>query len=112
MSKDVNWDAENVDDLTDEEIKARVEEEMYENSLSAMEKMRRDNPTLNDAWEQIKTIRALTDSEEKALKGQPSWYRAFTEVADGAVTDNEALREAWNRYYLLKNLILGANSKS
>jgi hypothetical protein len=92
--------------MTEEEITAAIDAAMLEDSLTEMEKLRRDNPTLNDAWEQIKTIRALTNTTVLDDK-RPAWERAYYEVLEGAETSNTALREAWNQYYMLKRLLLG-----
>ena len=98
---------DSLDGLTAEEIDAKVQAEIVENSMGAMEKMRRDNPTLNDAWEQIKTIRGLSEEQQKDINKRPAWERHYFEIAEGIETSNEALKEAWDRYYLLKNLIVG-----
>ena len=98
--------SESLDGLTEEEIEAKIQAEIAENSMTAMEKLRRDNPTLNDAWEQIKTIRGLTETQQKQENDRPPWMRSFFEIADGVETDNAALKEAWDQYYMLKNLLL------
>lgn len=96
-----------VDGMSEDEITEAIEAEMIEESLSEMEKLRRDNPTLNDAWEQIKTIRNLTAKQQKQIDNKPAWERHYFEVLEGVETDNEALREAWNQYYTLKMLLKG-----
>lgn len=94
-------------DLTEEEMEALIEAEMIEASMSELEKMRRDNPTLNDAWEQIKTIRALTETQQKQIDKKPSWERRYFEIVEGVETNNEALKAAWDQYYVLKMLATG-----
>jgi len=101
-----------LDGLTESEIEAKIQAEIEENNLSAMEKMRRDNPALNDAWEQIKTIRNLTEKQQKQIDGKPPWERHYYEIVEGVETTNETLKNAWDRYYLLKNLIVGVNKPS
>jgi len=94
--------------LTEEEVLAKIEAEMQEAALTKMEKYRRDNPSLNDAWEQIKTIRALTEPAPKTGEKRPKWERAYFDVVDGidgGASQNEALKEAWNKYYMMKKLI-------
>jgi len=100
---------DSLEGLTEEEIEAKIQAEIEENSLSAMEKLRRDNPTLNDAWEQIKTIRALTETQQEAVDRRPSWERHYFELLEGVETDNQALKEAWNAYYVLKSLLTTGN---
>jgi len=89
---------------TEEEIAAAIDEAMKEESLSELEIMRRDNPAIQEAWDQIKTIRALTEKDDPD-DTMPAWERKFNEVADGAHGNNEALREAWNKYYVIKTLM-------
>lgn len=95
-----------LDGLTEEEIEAKIRDEIEENNLSPMERLRKDNPSLNDAWEQIKTIRGLTEVQASEINKQPSWQRHYFEIAKGVETKNAALKEAWDRYYVLKNLIV------
>ena len=99
-------DGESLDGLTEEEINKKIAEEIEENSLSEMEKLRRDNPTLNDAWEQIKTIRALTEVNDEKKYKLPKWERLYNEMVEGVDTKNAALKEAWDQYYMLKKLSL------
>jgi len=112
MNQQVIPDIDSLEGLTEEEIAAKIEAEMIENSLSAMEKIRRDNPALNDAWEQIKTIRNLTEKQQAQIDRKPAWERHYFEVVEGVETDNESLKDAWERYYLLKNLIVGTGGAS
>ena len=100
-------DESKYDGMSVTEIEEAIEAEMAEDSLSALEKLRRDNPTLNDAWEQIKTIRALTEVQQKQIDAKPSWERRYFEIVEGVETTNEALRAAWDQYYTLKMLITG-----
>ncbi len=93
------------DGLTEEEIEARIAKEMVENSMTEMEKLRRDNPTLNDAWEQIKMIRELSKMSHPKDDRRPGWQRAYDELVEGVTTDNAALRDAWDQYYTLKKLL-------
>ena len=95
------------DGMSVKEIEEAIEAEMAEDSLSDLEKLRRDNPTLNNAWEQIKTIRALTEKQQKQINAKPSWERRYFEILEGVETTNEALRDAWDQYYTLKMLITG-----
>lgn len=96
---------ESLDGLTEEEITKKIEAELEENSLTEMEKLRRDNPTLNDAWEQIKTIRALTKITSVKEDKRPKWEQLYSELVEGVETDNAALRAAWDQYYTLKTLL-------
>jgi len=95
------------DGMSEAEISAAIDAEMIEANMSAMEKLRRDNPTLNDAWEQIKTIRALTEIQQKEIDAKPAWERRYFEIVEGIETDNKALAAAWDQYYTLKMLITG-----
>jgi len=90
--------------MSEEEINAAIAEAMEEDSLSELDKLRRDNPALQDAWDQISTIRALTEVRKKN-DNRPNWQRSYDEIVDGVSGDNEALKEAWNKYYVMKTLL-------
>jgi hypothetical protein len=89
---------------TEKEIQEAIDAAMVEDSLSNLEKFRRDNPPLQDAWDQVKTIRALTEKRDPN-DVMPKWQRNYNAIRDGIETDNEALRDAWNKYYVLKELL-------
>jgi len=93
------------DNLTEEEIEAKIEAEIVENNMSDMEKLRRDNPALNDAWEQVKIVRNLTEKQQAQVDAKPAWERHYFEIVEGAETTNAVLKEAWDKYYFLKSLI-------
>lgn len=93
------------DGLTEDEIKEKIDAAMKEDSMSEMEKLRRDNPSLRDAWEQIKTIRALSEQVQEKIDSQPSWERHYFEIVEGVETNNAALRAAWDQYYTMKKLL-------
>jgi len=93
------------DGLNEAEIEAKIQIEIAENNMSEMEKLRRDNPALNDAWEQVKVVRNLTEKQQAQVDAKPAWERHYFEIVEGAETTNAALKEAWDRYYFLKSLI-------
>ena len=90
---------------TEEEIKTAIDEAMAEESLSELERMRRDNPAIQEAWDQIQTIRALTEKHNPDEDNRPAWERKYLDMVNGVETQNEALREAWNKYYVIKTLM-------
>lgn len=92
-------------DLTPEQLQEFIDREIRERSMSPLEKLRESNPALKEAWDQIKTIRALTEKQQAQIDAKPSWERRYFEIVEGVTTDNAALKEAWDRYYLLKRLI-------
>ena len=94
-------------DLSPEQLQEFIDREIREQSMGPMEKLRENNPTLKDAWEKIKTIRALTAEQQADIDARPSWERAYFEILEGAETDNKALKQAWDEYYVLKTLIAG-----
>jgi len=102
----MNKKVESLNGLSEKEIEEKIQKEIEENNLSEMEKLRRDNPALNDAWEQIKIIRNLMQLQQQK-ESKPAWERAYREVLEGIETKNEALKEAWNKYYTLKKLLMG-----
>ncbi len=90
---------------TEEEIKEAIAAAIAEENMSKLERMRRDNPAIQEAWDQIKTIRALTEKNEDVEDTRPAWERHYADIVNGVETNNEALREAWNRYYVIKTLM-------
>lgn len=106
MTKHKSWTGADAYDSVEEAFEA-VENDMSVQSLSEFEKFRKQNPTLNEAWEQIKLIRSLTEKHNPA-DNRPKWMKMYMDVANGVDTNNKALKEAWDRYYMIKNLILGS----
>jgi len=94
--------------LSDEELLELLEEALRDGSITAMERIRLQFPALKEAWEQIQVIRELTEKHDPD-DNRPKWEKAYANILEGVDGKNPAVREAWDRYYMLKNLILGAD---
>lgn len=65
------------------------------------DKLRQDNPALMEAWQQIKAVRAAGTIDKELLE-----RRHWTVASSGIVVDNAELRTAWERYDLIRALII------
>jgi len=97
----------NFDGLSEKEIAELIDKAIYEVSNNANNRdtdLINNNPELKEAWDQIKTIRALTSPITPSGRNvaQPEWYKLFMDISEADDDINPALKEAWNQYYNLK----------
>jgi hypothetical protein len=92
-----------VNGMSDSEIDDLVDKELNAQLASGSHSIHENDPALKDAWEKIKTIRALTEKRD-VTSGRSAWEKHFYDILDGPATDNKALEEAWNEYIVLKTL--------
>ncbi len=103
MSKQTTEQMAQCDEATVEEVDQLIADAQITN----FDKVIAETPALKDAYEKVKTIRALTEKNKPTIQLGTGWefLETFRNIEESATTENPALKEAWEAYYMIKALV-------